>query len=173
MRRVIALALAILSLGAAHIVASPMSHADQPRATTTQSLEFPVRLTSAGSSLTELPGGVTYGWNDLRGPTTWGARSASLRFQGSVDYVDGTGPFGGFVTVTRSDGTALALTVTGYAIASAKGTPSRTKFRGTVAVIGGSGPYAGARGTGTVSGFRKSALGSPAKLAFAVTVERR
>lgn len=140
---------------------------------TTRSLEFPVRLSSSGTSLTELPGGVTYGWNDLRGPTRWGSRAANLRFQGSVDYVDGNGPFGGFVTVTRADGTKLALSVVGYATAPSGAKPTKTRFRGSVTVIGGSGPYAKARGTGTVSGFRKATLGSPVKLTFAVTVDRQ
>ena len=87
--------------------------------------------------------------------------------------MDGTGPFGGFVTVTRSDGTKLGLSVVGYATAPSGAKPAKTKFRGSVTVIAGSGPYAHARGTGTVSGFRKAALGSPVKLTFTVTIDRK
>lgn len=173
-RIAVATAAAALTVSCTLIVATAGSASAGGKPTSpTRSLEFPVRLSSSGTSLTELPGGVTYGWNDLRGPTRWGSRAANLRFQGSVDYVDGTGPFGGFVTVTRSDGTRLALSVVGYATVPSGAKPAKTRFRGSVTVIGGSGPYAKARGTGTVSGFRKATLGSPVKLTFAVTVDRQ
>lgn len=166
--------LAALSVGTALVaVPLPAHAAADHRVTATQVLEFPVQLSSASSSITELPGGVTYGWNDLRAPTRWGSRAANLRLQGSVNYIDGTGPLGGFVTITRSDGTKLALSVTGYATKRSTDGSTRTKFLGVVEVIGGSGPYAKARGTGSVSGFRKSAPGSPVKLTFTVTVERK
>ena len=50
---------------------------------------------------------------------------------------------------------------------------ANTRFQGTLTVIGGSGPYRGATGTGTMNGFRKSALGSPVQLSFSVTVQQR
>lgn len=142
--------------------------------TETKTLVFAVDLTSQGTTLTTLPGDITYGWNDLRGPTKWGSKNAQMRFQGSVDYVSGSGPFGGFVTITRSNGTQLALSVNGWATAPSDqaGTANAT-FAGTVRVIGGSGPYEGATGSGTMSGYRKSVLGSPVQLTFSVTVERR
>lgn len=151
-------------------VGSPAQAAKRP---TTKNLTFEVDFVSAGTTLTSLPGGITYGWNDLQGPTTWGAKSASVRFLGNVDYVDGTGPFGGYVTVTRSDGTQLAFSVSGWATAPAGDGTSNAKFRGTITVIGGTGPYAGATGTGTMAGYRKSALGSPVELAFSVTVQQK
>lgn len=137
-------------------------------------LVFEVDLVSAGTTLETLPGDVTYGWNDLRGPTRWGKSSAQVRFLGSVDYVDGTGPFGGFVTVTRADGVKIGLSVNGWATTppGAQGTANAT-LRGTVTVIGGTGPYAKATGTGTMEGSRKAALGSPVELTFSVTVQQR
>ena len=138
-----------------------------------KNLVFNVDLTSSGTTLETLPGEITYGWNDLRGPTRWGKKDAALRFLGSVDYVNGTGPFGGFVTVTRADGVKLAFSVSGWATTPAdqEGTANAT-FRGTVTVIGGTGPYARATGTGTMEGFRKAALGSPVELTFSVTVQQ-
>jgi hypothetical protein len=137
-------------------------------------LTFNVDLVSAGTTLTTLPGDITYGWNDLRGPTRWGRSTADMRFLGSVDYVDGTGPFGGFVTVTRADGVSIAFSVTGWATSPAKqkGT-ANARFRGTLTIIGGTGPYAGAKGTGTMAGYRKAALGSPVELTFTAVVERK
>ena len=138
----------------------------------TKELVFEVDLVSQGTTLHTLPGGIVYGWNHLEGPTSWGKKRADLEFLGNVDYVDGTGPFNGFVTVTRSDGTQLALSVTGWATAPAGKGTANAKFRGTVSVIGGSGPYAGATGSGTMQGYRKAALGSPVELTFSVTVQQ-
>ena len=137
-------------------------------------LVFDVDLVSTGTTLETLPGEVTYGWNDLQGPTRWGKSGAQMRFLGSVDYVNGTGPFGGFVTVTRADGVKIGLSVSGWATTPSdeQGT-ANAKFRGTVTVIGGSGPYAKATGTGTMQGYRKAALGSPVELTFSVTVQQR
>ena len=143
------------------------------QAATSKTLNFDVDLTSAGTTLETLPGGVTYGWNDLRGPTRWGKASAEMRFLASVDYVNGSGPFFGFVTITRADGVKLALSVSGWATAPPEQGTANATFRGTVTVIGGSGPYAGATGTGVMSGYRKAALGSPVELAFAVTVQKK
>lgn len=167
MRR-LALVLAAALAATALIGASP---APAAQAAKSKNLTFGVDLTSSGTVLETLPGDITYGWNDLRGPTRWGKQDASMRFLGSVDYVDGTGPFGGFVTITRADGVRLGLSVSGWATTPSDeaGTANAT-FRGTVTVIGGSGPYAGATGTGTMKGFRKAALGSPVELTFSVTV---
>ena len=140
----------------------------------TKNLTFAVDLTSSGTVLETLPGDITYGWNDLRGPTRWGKQDASMRFLGSVDYVSGTGPFGGLVTITRADGTKIGLSVSGWATSPSDqaGTANAT-FRGTVTIIGGTGPYAGATGVGTMTGYRKAALGSPVELTFSLTVEQR
>lgn len=168
MRRLISAALAAVALVTLTGLAGAPAQAAKSK-----TLTFDVDLISAGTTLETLPGDITYGWNDLRGPTRWGKASADMRFLGSVDYVDGTGPFGGFVTITRADGVKLALSVSGWATTPPeKGTANAT-FRGTVTVIGGSGPYAGARGTGVMSGYREAALGSPVQLTFSVTVQQK
>ena len=165
MRR-LALALAPALVVTALIGASPAQSA-----TTSKDLTFKTELMSAGTVLETLPGDITYGWNDLRGPTRWGKQDATLRFLASVNYVSGTGPFGGPVTITRADGTSLALSVSGWATSpSDQAGTANTTLRGTVTVIGGSGRYAGATGTGTVTGYRKAALGSPIQFTFSLTV---
>jgi len=165
---------ALATLAATSLIALVSLTAAPAQATKAKVLTFDVDLVSSGTTLQTLPGGVTYGWNDLGGPTRWGKRSAQVRFLGSVDYVDGTGPFGGFVTITRSDGAILSFSVTGWATTPAgqQGT-ANAKFRGTFTIIGGTGPYAGARGNGTMDGHRKAALGSPVELTFTATVEQR
>lgn len=166
MRRV-ALFFSIAVLTAAALIGAAPAQAKA----TTKNLTFAVDLTSSGTVLETLPGDITYGWNDLRGPTRWGKQDASMRFLGSVNYVSGTGPFGGLITITRADGVKLGLSVSGWATSPSEdaGT-ANAKFHGTVTVIGGSGPYAGATGVGTMRGFRKAALGSPVTLTFSLTV---
>ena len=166
MRRA-ALSFSIAVLTAAALIGAAPAQAKA----TTKNLTFAVDLTSSGTVLENLPGDITYGWNDLRGPTRWGKQDASMRFLGSVDYVSGTGPFGGLITITRADGVKLGLSVSGWATSPSEdaGT-ANAKFHGTVTVIGGSGPYAGATGVGTMRGFRKAALGSPVTLTFSLTV---
>lgn len=164
----------IATLAATALVALAGLTGAPAQAAKSKTLVFDVDLTSAGTTLETLPGDVTYGWNDLQGPTRWGKSAAQMRFLGSVDYVNGTGPFGGFVTVTRADGVKLAFSVSGWATTPSdeKGTADAT-FRGTLTVIGGTGPYAKATGTGTMQGFRKAALGSPVELSFSVVVQKR
>lgn len=166
-RRIVATLAAVSLVALGGLVGAPA------QAAKSKNLVFNVDLTSSGTTLETLPGEITYGWNDLRGPTRWGKKDAALRFLGSVDYVNGTGPFGGFVTVTRADGVKLAFSVSGWATTPAdqEGTANAT-FRGTVTVIGGTGPYARATGTGTMEGYRKAALGSPVELTFSVTVQQ-
>ena len=138
----------------------------------TKHLTFTVSFTSQGTTLHDLPGGVVYGWNNLTGPTTWGKKKATVEFLGSVDYVDGSGDFGGLITVTRSDGTTLAFSATGDAMSPPGTGTEDTHFAGALSVIGGTGAYKGASGIGTMSGFRKSALGSPVTLTFDLRVRQ-
>lgn len=166
-RRLVAVLAATALVGLAGLAGSPA------QAAKSKVLVFDVDLTSSGTTLETLPGDVTYGWNDLSGPTRWGKSSAQMRFLGSVDYVSGTGPFGGFVTVTRADGVKLALSVSGWATSPETSGTANASFRGTVTVIGGTGPYAKATGTGTMEGYRKAALGSPVELTFSVVVQKR
>ena len=163
----------IATLAATALVALAGLAGAPAQAAKSKVLVFDVDLTSAGTTLETLPGDVTYGWNDLQGPTRWGKSSAQMRFLGNVDYVSGTGPFGGFVTVTRADGVKIAFSVSGWSTSPETSGTANAKFRGTLTVIGGTGPYAKATGTGTMEGYRKSALGSPVELTFSVVVQQR
>jgi len=164
----------LATLGAAALLVTASLVGSPAQAAKTKTLTFDVDLVSAGTTLTTLPGDITYGWNDLRGPTRWGKSSAQMRFLGSVDYVAGTGPFGGFVTVTRADGVSIAFSVTGWSTSpSNQSGTANAKFRGTFTIIGGTGPYAGATGTGTMEGYRKAALGSPVELTFTAVVQKK
>lgn len=166
-RHLTALLAAVALVATAGLVGTPA------QAAKSKTLVFDVDLTSAGTTLETLPGDVTYGWNDLQGPTRWGKSAAQMRFLGNVDYVSGTGPFGGFVTVTRADGVKIAFSVSGWSTSPETSGTANAKFRGTLTVIGGTGPYAKATGTGTMEGYREAALGSPVELTFSVVVQQR
>lgn len=163
------ISMSALALGLALLPAGAASAGDR---TVTRTLTFTSTVTSVGTELNELPGDIVYGWNELRGKTRWGNRSARLTFLGDVDYVDGSGPFGGFVTVTHRNGTQLAWRVSGKSASPpGPGTKDAT-FTGAVRVIGGSGRYAGATGVGTMTGSRTASLGGAVTLTFTVRVTR-
>ena len=155
------------------LVVAGMQAAPAAAAAKAERIELRMELRSAGTTLQQLPGGITYGWNDLRAGTRWAGQDATVRFLGDVDYVDGSGPFSGYVSVTRADGAVLGLRVSGSAISLASGgSTADARFSGNVTVIGGDGAYRGAQGIGTMSGSRSAALGSPVAMTFRLTVTR-
>ncbi|MEK9665242.1 MAG: hypothetical protein VW362_03820 [Candidatus Nanopelagicales bacterium] len=168
MRSRLIAALAVSALAVTPVLVAPAASADNKAKT----LTFKVDYVSTQTDLTTLPGDITYGWNHLVGPTRWGKKRAESVFLGSVDYVNGSGGFGGFVTFTRSDGSRLSLSVDGWATSPDTPGTANTTFNGAVRVIGGSGAYAGARGSGTMTGYRKADLGSPVQLTFTLTVRK-
>jgi len=109
----------------------------------------------------------TYGWNDLVGTATVDGQPVQVDLQGSVDYTDGSGPFGQFVTFTFADGSLLATRMVGQATKATDGT---TAFEGTMTVIGGTGKYATATGSGMFTGSRSGTLGAPVNANFALTL---
>lgn len=137
LRRSLAVAAALAALP---MLLSAPAHA-QPAA---KNLVFVVDLLPAGQDLHELPGDVSYGQGRLSGTTSWGRRTATVDWMCSHIATDGTGPVSDLVTITRTDGAVLALAISGWVTDS--------RLRGTVEVIGGSGAYRGATGTGTVVG---------------------
>ena len=164
---------AIAALFTAALITTPVLVAPAATADSkVKTLTFEVDYVSTQTDLTTLPGDVTYGWNHLVGPTRWGKKRAESVFLGSVDYINGSGGFGGFVTFLRSDGARLAVSVDGWATSPDTPGTANTHFNGAVRVIGGSGAYAGARGSGTMTGYRKADLGSPVQLTFTITVRR-
>jgi len=102
-------------------------------------------------------GAVTTGINDLSGPTTISGDASTVKVLANVNYRNGTGPFNGFVTITRSDSSALTLRLDGTAtLDSGSG---NTSFDAKLTVIAGSGTYATTTGAGSFTGLRTTALG--------------
>jgi quercetin dioxygenase-like cupin family protein len=109
-------------------------------------------------------GNITYGWNMLTGTSAVNAQPVVLEMLASVDYVSGSGTFSGFVTFSFADGSTLAVRMQGLSTANADGTV--TTFSSTLGVVGGTGTYATAAGSGTFTGERRSALGGNVDATF-------
>ena len=111
---------------------------------------------------------ITYGWNNLVGPANINGDPARVDLQGSVWYVTGTGPWSGFFTITFSDGSTLGLNV--LEASATKDPTGVTAFAGRLVVIGGTGRWVNATGSGSLTGSRAGAIGSPIVLDFALDV---
>jgi hypothetical protein len=113
-------------------------------------------------------GSVTYGWNQLVGNATVDGQPVGVEMLGNVSYVKGSGPIFGFVTYTFADGSTLAVQFQGAATAKEDG--NATDFAATLGVLGGTGRYASATGTGIFTGSRQAALGTTVASTFDLTV---
>jgi len=107
---------------------------------------------------------VVYGWNRLGDTTALDGQPVGVDMLGQVNYMNGSGPISGFITFSFADGSTLGVTMAGAAQASAGGTD--TAFTATLGVVGGTGRYVSAKGTGTFVGSRKAALGTAVSATF-------
>lgn len=108
-----------------------------------------------------------YGWNQLAGTDPANA-GVGVVLLGNVNYDNGSGPIFGFVTFTFADGSTLGVQMQGAAVAAADGTS--TRFAATLGVIGGTGRYLSAEGSGTFTGSRAAALGTTVSATFDLTI---
>jgi hypothetical protein len=130
---------------------------------------FSSDITSTETQLKTLNGGtVMAGWNRLVGPTTVNGVAASVELLASVDYVNGSGEFFGFVTLTLDDDSMLTMRMTGHAVKD--GATGDTHFTSDLRVIGGTGVYTNAKGSGGFVGSREVVLGGPVHLDFKLNV---
>jgi quercetin dioxygenase-like cupin family protein len=113
-------------------------------------------------------GSIVYGWNRLTGTSAVGGQPTGVEMLGNVTYTKGSGPFFGFVTFTFSDGSTLGVQMQGSTIASADTTSAA--FAATLGVVGGTGRYEAATGTGTFVGSRTAALGTTVASTFDLVV---
>jgi hypothetical protein len=109
---------------------------------------------------------VTYGWNQLVGTATVDGQPVGVELLGNVSYVKGSGPIFGFVTYTFADGSTLGVQFQGAATVDG----DDTAFAATLGVLGGTGRYASATGTGIFTGSRTAALGTTVKANFDLTI---
>lgn len=112
---------------------------------------------------------LTYGWNHLVGTATLDGQPVSVDMLGGVNYTRGSGPFSGFITFTFGDGSKLAATMQGAAHASPDN--ADTAVAASLGVLGGTGRFEAATGTGTFTGSRTSALGTTVASTFDLRVQ--
>ncbi len=127
-------------------------------------LHLETTLTSQSRTLHEADGDKTYGWNTLTGASSLDDQPVDVEMLASVDYVDGSGPFFGFLTFTFADGSTLGFTMQGSAHLDPAA--DETTFASTLAVIGGTGTYAATTGSGVFSGQRTAELGGDVAASF-------
>ena len=112
---------------------------------------------------------VVYGWNRLTATTTLDGQPVGVDMLGDVTYTAGRGPISGFITFSFSDGSTLGVTMNGAAQASAGSADAA--FAATLGVVGGTGRYTTAKGTGTFVGSRTAALGGTVSATFDLRVD--
>ena len=137
-----------------------------PAGSTTTTIEFTATLDSQQRVLQQVGrGGVkTYGWNELTGTASTDSGDVQVQLLGNVDYVDGSGPFFGFVTLKFASLSTLGLRIVdGRARVRDDGS---TALRSRLRVIGGNAAMTGAKGTGTMTGERREDLGTSIELTF-------
>lgn len=100
----------------------------------------------------------TYGWNRLVGTTRSNLGEFDVVMLGNVNYVEGSGPFFGFLTLTAANGDMLSLQMDGSAQVEDDGV---TRLSSKLEVIGGTGEYVNAGGSGSFTGMRIAEVGAP------------
>jgi len=88
----------------------------------------------------------------------------------SLEYLNGSEPFTGFVSLIWPNGDAVACCYEGVVVRDAA---SDSRWNSIVHVIDGSGSLTGATGVGTVSGFRSVALGGSVEYTVDLTIHRQ
>jgi hypothetical protein len=113
----------------------------------------------------------TYGWNRLTGASTLNGQPVSIEMLATVDYTKGNGPFSGVVTFTFADGSTIGVSMVGTTTAQPNGTDA--SFASTLGVVGGTGQYVNATGSGIFTGTRSAALGTDVGAVFTLQLRPR
>jgi hypothetical protein len=132
-------------------------------------ITFTVTLTSQQTVLEQVGRGgtKTYGWNQLTGTASTDSGDVGVTLLGNVSYVDGSGPFYGFLTLKFASQSTLGLTLNGKAVKQPDGD---TLLTSKLKVIDGNAAFTGVSGTGRFTGSRAAALGSPIVIKVTVNV---
>jgi len=99
---------------------------------------------------------ITYGNIDFAGSGTLGGEPVEVALAAHAMFRDGTGPSGGYFTVTNPSGDVLVLEMQSQATRTGQG----ATIDGVVTVVAGTGRYASVTGSGTGTGVRDAALGA-------------
>ncbi|CAB4938665.1 MAG: hypothetical protein F2840_03745 [Actinobacteria bacterium] len=110
---------------------------------------------------------ITYGNISFSGTGTLATAPVDVALQANVLFTDGTGPSGGYLTVTDAAGDELLLQLVSQATAKGSG----AVVEGDFTVVTGTGHWAGVTGKGNGVGERGEALGAPVTWHVDLTLE--
>jgi hypothetical protein len=99
---------------------------------------------------------VQYGTLVFVGPGTLDGLAVDTELTGFLNYVDGAGPAGGYLTLTAADGDVLAFALD----LTATSTEDEVKLTGRLEVIAGTGRFEDVTGGGRGTGTREVTVGS-------------
>lgn len=105
---------------------------------------------------------------DASGPAGIAGETAQVTVLVLYDYARGTGPWQAYMTVAFADGSVLTTSGSGLTTADSSGLHST--FDGELAVIDGTGRFAGTTGSGRMQGQRAEAVGDDVQIDYRITL---
>lgn len=155
------LATALASIVAVTLTAVP-AHAD-PRTT----LTFKAQLANVSNN-TSTFGNLQYGTTTLEGASLVKGEEVVIRRDSVVEYTRGSGPIGGFLTVTWKDGSRISMRVNGSALSDASG----ADFTASLEVFSTAGRWSRYIGHGVMRGARPGPLGTAVTYTYRLTMSK-
>jgi len=130
-----------------------------------------VEMTSPGKTTYKVgpDGDLEYGQNKLEGKATVLGQPATVEILGNVEYLEGSGPFYGFLSVKWDDGSVLGFNLQGGATAQPGG---GTGLKAVARFLGGSGQFVDATAAARFVGGRDGAVGSPIIIRLTIDVKK-
>lgn len=153
---------AVLAAALVAVVVGSPAHAE-----TRVSLTFKAQLANVSNN-TSTYGDLQYGTTTLQGASLVRGEEVLVRRDSVVEYTAGTGPIGGFLTVTWKDGSRLSMRVSGSALSDASG----ADFAASLVVFSAAGRWKGYQGQGVMRGSRSGSLGSVVTYTYRLTLSR-
>lgn len=130
-----------------------------------------VEMTSPGKTTYKVgpDGEFEYGQNKLEGKATVMGQPATVEILGNVEYLKGSGPFYGFLTVKWDDGSLLGFNLQGRATALGGG---GTGLKADARFLGGAGQFVDATAAARFVGGRDGAVGAPIIIKLMIDVKK-
>jgi hypothetical protein len=110
-------------------------------------------------------GSVRYGIGRVTGDAELDGRPVDVASEFTIRYVDGSGPFSGWLTITDEQGGELGFAYEGYTVRDEAG----SRIEGVLEVTGGSGAFIDVTGTGRMTASRSGPVGTATR--YELTLE--
>lgn len=153
----------VTALVAALLVSVPTTAV--PAADETVSMQFTSTLKSAFKD-EHTDGNRSYGVTILKGKARIDRKTVKLERISTYNYLDGSGPVSGFLTMSWGKGTHIAFNVVG----SSTRVNGATQVEASLNSFEADGKWAGYTASGTMVGVRKGPIGKPVTYLFNITL---